>query len=79
MPFGSALNLPLADLTLRVLLFWVNFLGFNLRFASRKPKHNHLQNKILGINRDFLGIKFRIFKNCISECSTNFPTASFSR
>lgn len=65
MPFGYALNLPLADLTLIVLLFWVNFLCFNLRFASRNPKHSNVPNKILGIHRlpgnkiqDFLKLHF---------------------
>lgn len=69
----------LADVTLIVLLFLVNFLCFNLHVASRNTKHNKTQNKILVIKRDFLVIKFRIFLNCISECSTNFPTASLYR
>lgn len=69
----------LADRTLIVLLFLVNFLCFNLHFASRNPQHNKTQNKISVTKRDFLVIKFKIFLNCISECPTNFPKASYYR
>lgn len=56
----------LADRTLIVLLFLVNFLCFNLHFASRNPEHNKTQNKISATKRDFLVIEFKIFLNCIS-------------
>lgn len=53
----------LANRTLTVLLFLVNFLCFNLHFASRNPQHNKTQNKISITKRDFLVIKFKTFLN----------------
>lgn len=53
----------LANRTLTVLLFLVNFLCFNLHFASRNPQHNKTQNKISITKKDFLVIKFKTFLN----------------
>lgn len=53
----------LANRILTVLLFLVNFLCFNLHFASRNPQHNKTQNKISITKKDFLVIKFKTFLN----------------